>query len=117
MNQTDNNKAAEGGSSPLICSAVFADIATEVERATAKFPTWPTDPLHALAVVQEEAGELQKEVLQLTYEPHKSSHIAVRREAVQLAAMAIRFLMSLDRYEYQSQAQHSQQNTSEQVGR
>lgn len=80
----------------------------EVERATRKFPTWPTDPLHALAVLQEEVGELSKEVVQLTYEPHKSSLEAVRREAIQTAAMALRFLASIDRYEFKRGAQHSQ---------
>jgi len=83
----------------------------EVLRATTKFPTWPTDPLHALAVVQEEVGELTKEVVQLTYEPHKSSLEAVRAEAIQTAAMALRFLMSLDAYEFQRGAQHSQNRT------
>lgn len=87
---------------------VFAEISAEVERATTKFPTWPTRALDAFAVVGEECGELQKEVLQLTYEPHKSTPEAVRKEAVQLAAMAIRFLMSLDRYEYTPGPQHSQ---------
>ena len=91
-------------------SSILAEISAEVERATKKFPTWPTDPIHANAVVQEEAGELTKEVLQLTYEPHKSSKEAVRTEAVQLAAMAIRFMMSLDRYAYEPRPQHSQQN-------
>lgn len=80
----------------------------EVVKATSKHPTWPTDPLHALAVLQEEVGELTKEVLQLTYEPHKSSPEAVRGEAVQTAAMALRFLMSLDAYVFQRGAQHSQ---------
>lgn len=80
----------------------------EVVRATTKFPTWPTDPLHALAVLQEEVGELTKEVVQLTYEPHKSSLAAVRVEAIQTAAMALRFLMSLDRYTFLAGQQHSQ---------
>ena len=79
-------------------SSVLADIEAEIARATAKFPTWPTDALHAVGVVAEEMGELQKEVMQLTYEPHKSTPETVRKEAVQLAAMSIRFLMSLDRY-------------------
>lgn len=102
---------SERPSDAAACSAssIIAEIVAEVERATRKFPTWPTDPLHAFAVVGEEFGETQKEVLQLTYEPHKSSKEAVRKEAVQLAAMSIRFLMSLDRYEYAPLAQHSQQ--------
>lgn len=89
-------------------SPIVADVAIEVQRATTKFPTWPTDPLHAVAVLQEEVGELTKEVLQLTYEPGKSSRDAVRKEAIQTAAMAMRFLMSLDRYEYSQRPQHLQ---------
>lgn len=95
------------------CSAIFAEIAAEVERATAKFPTWPTDALHAVGVVAEEMGELQKEVMQLTYEPHKSTPETVRKEAVQLAAMSLRFLMSLDRYAYEPRPQHSQNATAQ----
>jgi NTP pyrophosphatase (non-canonical NTP hydrolase) len=87
---------------------VMSLIAAEVEKATAKFPTWPNDPLHALAVLGEEFGELTKDMLQLTYEPHKTSAENVRKEAIQTAAMAVRLLMSLDRYEYRRGQQHSQ---------
>lgn len=88
---------------------IIAEILAEVERATQKFPTWPTRALDAFAVVGEEHGELQKEVLQLTYEPHKSTPEAARKEAVQLGAMAVRFLMSFDHYDYSPGAQHSQE--------
>lgn len=88
-------------------SAVDTVIA-EVSRATQQFPTWPTDPLHALAVLGEEYGELNKAMLQLTYEPHKTSARDVREEAIQTAAMALRLVMSLDRYEYQPCPQHEQ---------
>lgn len=87
------------------------DVLAEVERATRKFPTWPTDPLHALAVLGEEFGELTKDMLQLTYEPHKTNAANVRTEALQTAAMALRLFMSLDRYEYRPGAQHSQDAT------
>lgn len=90
-------------------SAVLA----EVERATLKFPTWPTDPLHALAVLGEEFGELTKAALQLTYEPHKTSPDDVRAEAIQTAAMALRFAASLDRYEYRRGEQHAQTTTDQ----
>lgn len=86
----------------------ITEVLAEVERATAKFPTWPTDPLHALAVLGEEFGELTKEMLQLTYEPHKTSPAEVRKEAIQTAAMALRLVMSLDRYEYRPSPQHGQ---------
>lgn len=95
---------------PLIFeSDIWDEVADEVKRATAKFPTWPTDALHAVGVVAEEMGELQKEVMQLTYEPDKSTEESVRKEAIQLAAMAVRFLMSLDRYKYTPRPQHSQE--------
>lgn len=71
-------------------TAATIPIEAEVARAVAKFPTWPTDPLHALAVLGEEFGELTKAMLQLTYEPHKSSAEEVRTEALQTAAMALR---------------------------
>jgi len=87
---------------------IMDEIVEEVVRATQKFPTWPTDPLHALAVLGEEYGELTKSMLQLTYEPHKTSHEAVNMEAIQTAAMALRLAMSLDMYEYRECAQHAQ---------
>lgn len=83
-------------------------VMAEVERAMRKFPTWPTDPLHALAVLGEEFGELTKAVLQLTYEPHKVTADDVRAEAMQTAAMALRFAMSLDVYVYKRSSQHAQ---------
>lgn len=73
------------------------------------------DPLHALAVLGEEFGELTKAMLQLTYEPHKNSAAEVRSEAVQTAAMALRLLASLDVYEYRPGVQHAQ-NAGLEVG-
>lgn len=87
----------------------LTEVLRELERATAKFPTWPTDPLHALAVLGEEFGELTKEAVQLVYEPHKTSPEAFRKEAVQTAAMALRFVASLDRYEPEPGVQHHQE--------
>lgn len=84
-------------------------ILEEVGRAIAKFPTWPSDPLHALAVLGEEFGELTKAVLQSVYEPHKSTPQDVREEAIQTAAMALRFVSSLDAYAYRAGEQHQQE--------
>jgi len=80
----------------------------EVVRATHLFPTWPTDPLHALAILGEEFGELTKAVLQTAYEPHKVRKGELRTEAVQTAAMALRFLASLDHYKFGPSLQHVQ---------
>jgi hypothetical protein len=93
---------------PQPATARSDEIAAEVERAVAKFPTWPTDPLHALAVLGEEFGELTKAMVQLTYEPHKTSAEEVKIEAIQTVAMALRLHRSLDQYEYRPGAQHKQ---------
>lgn len=89
---------------------VISEIVKELNQAEQKHPLWPTDPLHALAVVQEEVGELNKEILQFTYEAeaHKSSRIAIKAEAVQAAAMALRFLLGLPNYRYAKAAQVNQ---------
>lgn len=86
------------------------EIYEELDRAITKFPTWPTDPLHAVSIIGEEFGELTKAVLQLIYEPHKTNLKEVRSEAIQTAAMAIRFVRSLDIYRYTQQPQHIQCN-------
>jgi len=80
----------------------------ELHRACRKFPTWPTDPLHAMGVVNEEVGELSKAVLQAVYEPEKNPEGAVEKEALQAAAMLLRFLASLDRYTFRGAPQHVQ---------
>ena len=88
---------------------IVSEVMAEVTRATVKFPRWPTDPFHALAVLGEEFGELTKAMLQFTYEPHKGvTRYDIREEAIQTAAMALRLIMSLDRYNYETAPQHSQ---------
>lgn len=92
---------------------IYNQIDDELRRATNKFPCWPYDPLHALAIIGEKFGELSQATLQCVYEPHKSDIADVRVEAVQLAAMAIRFLISLDRYQFEKGFQHCQDTISE----
>jgi hypothetical protein len=93
-----------------ILTGIWEEIDEELHRAINKFPTWPTDIIHAGNVVSEEAGELSKAVLQAVYEPNKSNIEDVRKEAIQTAAMCIRFIRSLDaeRYELEPCEQHSQ---------
>ena len=88
----------------------IADVRQELARATCKFPLWPTDPLHALAILGEEFGELTKAMLQYTYETNKGvTRADIREEAIQTAAMALRLAMSLSEYDYAPRAQHSQE--------
>lgn len=86
----------------------FADVLREASRARTKFPTWPTDPLHAVAVLQEEVGELQRAVLQCCYEPEKATREDAMTEAIQVGAMVFRFLDSLYEYQFLPGDQHRQ---------
>ena len=66
----------------------------ELEAAERKFKTFPIDPLHASAILAEEAGELQQAALKLTYEQGTWHHM--REEAIQVGAMALRFLLNIE---------------------
>lgn len=67
-------------------------VLTELDHAQQIHPTWPKDRIHMAAIVAEECGELMQATLQQVYEPHKGG--SPIKEAVQTAAMAIRFLES-----------------------
>lgn len=75
-----------------------ACVVSELAAAKAKFPLWPTDPIHAAAIVAEESGELSAAVLQVTYEPGKATMADVAKEACQVVATGLRFIASMDRY-------------------
>lgn len=87
---------------------IIREIMAEVEKATRKFPTWPTRIIEAGNVLSEEAGEVAKAILQCVYEPHKSGLGDVREEVVQTAAMCFRFLASMGRYDLSEGPQHHQ---------
>lgn len=80
---------------------ILSDILKEVKYAKKRFPNWPPHPAAQAGIVCEEAGELMKACLELKYECIegyvKDKHIIIhkdeiRMEAIQTAAMAIRFL-------------------------
>lgn len=91
-----------------LAPTIMGEIMAEVAKATRKFPTWPTRIIDAGNVVSEEAGELAKACLQVTYEKEKETLDGVRTEAVQTAAMCIRFLASMDVYDTSPGEQHHQ---------
>lgn len=70
------------------------EILKELEKAETKFPNWPSDPIHAGAIVNEESGELTRACLQVIYEHGDVSKM--HKEAVHTATMAIRFLKNFE---------------------
>lgn len=73
--------------------SISSEIATELERAKKLHPNYPTDIYHQLAIMQEEAGEVAKAVLD--YKCNKASLNDVREELIQTAAMCVRMLENL----------------------
>ena len=77
--------------------AILESVITELDMARAKWPDWPVDPVHAAAVVSEEAGELVQAANDFCYSGGDSERM--RSEAVQTVAMGLRFLAGLAMYE------------------
>lgn len=86
----------------------FLLFGNELDRAVKKFPCWPNDPLHAVAILNEEVGELNKALLECVYEKHKATTDDVEKELIQVGAMVLRFFHSLDRYIFIKSIQHKQ---------
>ncbi|MCB0599381.1 MAG: hypothetical protein KDD28_35250 [Phaeodactylibacter sp.] len=59
-------------------------------------PKWPKDIIHALAILTEKGGKLTQATLQ--YEDGSGELVKVEAEAVQAAAMALRFLKNMPNY-------------------
>ncbi|MEN4246311.1 hypothetical protein P9A06_17120 [Serratia marcescens] len=77
----------------VLRSVAITQIREELSAAENKHPTWPTDVVHATAILNEEAGELTQAAIDYHY--HNGSLEKVRREAAQVGAMAIRVLINL----------------------
>lgn len=87
---------------------IIKEVIAEVNRAQKLYPRWPDDPLHAVAILGEEYGELVQAILQTTYESPRATVYDVELEAIQVAAMAIRFLLSIDKYNFEQSNDHDQ---------
>ena len=72
------------------------EILQEYTKATIKFPTFPTDIIHAVAIVNEESGEAIRAALQYKYE--NGTLEAIEKELIQTAAMCLRCLYNLPKF-------------------
>ena len=70
-------------------------ICAELVKAEGKFPGWPLDPVHGAAILGEESGELTQACLDYFYGRY-SQLDRMAREAAQVGATAIRFLVGLN---------------------
>lgn len=90
-----------------IVNGILEEVAREVDRAECLHPEWPTDLLRQVMVVSEEMGEVQKAALTLVERLEDGQcgemdsfwkerivrlNLDIDEEAVQVAAMVLRFL-------------------------
>ena len=68
-------------------------IGDELREAQAKYPDWPDDIIHAVSIMNEEAGESIRAALNHVY--HDEDIELLKSELVQTAAMCIRCLINL----------------------
>lgn len=66
-------------------------ILNELNKAESKYPLWPEDVIHAVAIMIEEAGESMKAALEYVYE--SGSRDDLIKELAQTGAMVLRVLM------------------------
>ena len=74
------------------CEVITA-IFKELKKAESKFPGWPSDIVHAAAIVAEESGELVQASIDCYY--GRGSEEKCIKEAIQTAAMSVRFLLNM----------------------
>ena len=70
---------------------ILKKVTEELLRARELHPSWPEDSIHQAAIVQEEAGELIRAALQHEFDDAPKQ--PMKTEAIQTAAMALRFLL------------------------
>ena len=81
------------GAYPEIVKKVIDMIFNELKKAEDKFPTWPVDHVHGVAIMAEESGEAVQAAIDYYYE--RGSKEKVMHETAQTGAMAIRYLFAL----------------------
>lgn len=80
---------------------IWQSIELELRKAKKKHPNWPDHIAAQAGIVCEESGELMKAAMEFKYEKEKDGKLIkvqkeqIRTEAIQTAAMAIRFLENL----------------------
>ena len=70
---------------------IFGEVFAEIERAEKKFPNFPDDIVHGIAIMAEEAGEAVKASLDAFY--GRGTIRQLEKEVIQTIAMGVRFLL------------------------
>jgi hypothetical protein len=76
-----------------LVKSITTDVLNELKRAEERFPEFPTDIIHMVAIMAEESGEATRASLQHVYE--NGSLDDLKEELIQTAAMCFRCLKNL----------------------
>lgn len=69
---------------------IINEVLNELKKAKEKYPEWPDDKIHQVAIMAEESGEAVRAALNHVY--HNEHISEYRTELLQTAAMCIRCL-------------------------
>lgn len=72
----------------------ITEMLQELERARLIHPRWPTDPIHQVAIMEEESGESVRAALRMVYEGGSIENL--RTELIQTGAMVMRCLVEME---------------------
>ena len=86
---------------------VFDEILFELLRAEKKFPNWPRDPVHGVAIMMEEAGEAIQAAIDFYYKREETPE-KLRKELLQTAAMATRMIIFVDKHKLKQEKSNDQ---------
>ena len=78
-----------------VYSAILSDITQELLRAEELHPSWPSDPVHAVAILVEEVGEAMREAIDIKLANKDAAKARLDTELVQAGAMCLRALLNL----------------------
>jgi len=85
-------------------------IIEKIKRAIKVSPKWPTNPVIAVAKIQEEIGEIQESVREIVNgAENKNTRNDLRFRASELVTQALRFQLSVEYYKYDLPKEHSQE--------
>ena len=84
-------------------AAAIEEIQEALDAAEKKFSRFPNDPVHAAAIMAEEAGETLQAALDYYY-GRAGLQDRIAKEAAQAGAMALRILMAIGKFKCKEDA-------------
>lgn len=71
---------------------IITEAMNELAAARRRYPTWPTDIVHATVIMVEESTEALKAANEVRWHHKNSSAATVREEVIQTIAMCLRLI-------------------------